>query len=594
MLTLETTILKNLIYSSDFTHKVLPYIKEEYFSDSKDKVLFRFIYNFINQYKVAPTNESLIIELTNSSGITDTDLNGAVNTLSEIESTKHENSDINWLVTQTEKFIRDRAIYLAIMESVSILDENNKHSKDKGEIPNLLSDALSVSLDSNIGHDFTENYEERYDFYHIIEKRVPTDLDLLNKILNGGFPTKSLSLFMSNTTGGGKTLLKCHLAAAAIAQGHNVLYISMEMSEERIAERIDANLLNVTMHDLYKLSRDDYIKKFKQLRNHARGKLIIKEYPTGAGSILNFRALLNELKLKKNFVPDIVFIDYLNLCASARIKMGGSTNSYGYVKAVAEELRGLAMEFDVPIVTSTQSNRCLGLDTIVTEKTKGDIKISDLVLGDEILSHNGYVMVHQIFPTEKKVVYNIVTKTGKSIRCSENHVFPTIGGFLSIKHGLYVGHTLFTTDKYLDEIVSVTKLKKEETVDIFVSGDNLFYANGILTHNSGVNNSDVDLTNVSDYVGVSFTVDFMAAIITSEELDTLGQLMIKQLKNRWNSIDFYKRFVLGVDKAKMKLYNIDSNSQGNLADSGYTDTKPINSFGVNRAPTKSKFEGFQI
>jgi len=464
-MSLELSLLKNLIYNEDYTRKVFPYIKEEYFSENKDKLLFRLIHDFVNKYKVSPTHESLIIDLSNTTGISDADLKGALNTLNEIEEIKHESSDLNWLIDQTEKFIQDRAIYLAIMESVSILDESNKHSKGKGEIPNLLSDALAVSLDNNIGHDFTENYEERYDFYHAAEKRVPTDLDLLNKILNGGFPVKSLSLFMSNTTGGGKSLLKCHLSAAALLQGYNVLYITMEMPEEKIAERIDANLLNMKIQDLHQLTKDEYIRKFKNLRNKVTGKLIIKEYP-GTASVNHFRALLNELNLKRNFVPDIIFIDYLNICSSSRIRMGGSTNSYGYVKAIAEEIRGLAMEFNIPIVSSNQATR------------------------------------------------------GAS------------------------------------------------------------------------NSSDVDLTNVADSIGISYTVDFMAAIISSEELDGLGQIMIKQLKNRWNSLDYYKRFVLGVDKAKMKLFNIESSSQENIADAGYSDDEPINSFGVKR--TKNKFEGFKV
>lgn len=464
-MSLELSLLKNLIYNEDYTRKVFPYIKEEYFSENKDKLLFRLIHDFVNKYKVSPTHESLIIDLSNTTGISDADLKGALNTLNEIEEIKHESSDLNWLIDQTEMFIQDRAIYLAIMESVSILDESNKHSKGKGEIPNLLSDALAVSLDNNIGHDFTENYEERYDFYHAAEKRVPTDLDLLNKILNGGFPVKSLSLFMSNTTGGGKSLLKCHLSAAALLQGYNVLYITMEMPEEKIAERIDANLLNMKIQDLHQLTKDEYIRKFKNLRNKVTGKLIIKEYP-GTASVNHFRALLNELNLKRNFVPDIIFIDYLNICSSSRIRMGGSTNSYGYVKAIAEEIRGLAMEFNIPIVSSNQATR------------------------------------------------------GAS------------------------------------------------------------------------NSSDVDLTNVADSIGISYTVDFMAAIISSEELDGLGQIMIKQLKNRWNSLDYYKRFVLGVDKAKMKLFNIESSSQENIADAGYSDDEPINSFGVKR--TKNKFEGFKV
>ena len=460
---IEYIILKGLLYHDDFTQRVLPFIKKEYFPEQKYKIVFGFISEFIEKYKGLPTYEAILIDI-GASNISEVDLKDSVALLEELHKSKSEDTDIDWLIDQTEKWIQNRAIYIAIMESVNILDGKN-NNKGRGEIPQLLSDAISVSIHNNVGHDYLLNAEDRYDVLHRKEKLVSTGIDILDRVLGGGFPPASLSLFMSNVTGGGKTLTKCHLAASALLQGKNVLYITLEMAEPQIANRIDANLLNIELNTLKTVSKQDFIKKFDNFRNKIVGNLIIKQYPTGSANILHFRSLLHELKLKRGFVPDIVFVDYLNLCASSRIKLGGSTNSYGFMKAVAEEIRGLGMEFDVPFVSSTQSNRI------------------------------------------------------------------------------------------------------------------------------GINSTDVDLSNISDSVAISYTVDFQCAIITSDQLDELGQLMFKQLKNRWNSLDYYRKFCVGVDRAKMKLFNLEESAQLNISGAGNTNITKINTIDNTQ---KNKFDGFKF
>jgi replicative DNA helicase len=327
---LETSILKNLIYNEDYARKIIPFIKDEYFSDTTERRVFKEIETFINQYKNLPTYESLVINFTESKHLTEAEVQSAVELVREIHSDKDEPTDMAWLTNQTEKFCQDKAIYNAIMEAVQILD-NKKDSKPKGAIPKILSDALGVSFDSTVGHDYINDSDARYDFYHRHENRIPFDLDLFNKITKGGLPTKTLNICLAGT-GVGKSLFMCHAAAGCLSQGKNVLYITLEMAEERIAERIDANLLNVDMNYLQTMTKPEYDRKFEILRNKTQGKLIIKEYPTASASALHFRALLNELQLKKSFVPDIIFIDYLNICSSARIKPGANVNSYSYIK----------------------------------------------------------------------------------------------------------------------------------------------------------------------------------------------------------------------------------------------------------------------
>lgn len=464
---LEHSILKNLIYNDSYCRKVLPFIHPEYFSDDTEKVLFKEVNEFVNKYKNLPTHEALVINFTESKSLTETQVRTSINLLNEIHEHREEPTEEQWLIEQTEKFCQDKAIYNAIMESVSILDDKN-HKTSKGEIPKLLSDALGVSFDSHIGHDYINDADERFDFYHRVEERVRFDLDLFNKITKGGLPVKTLNIALAGT-GVGKSLFMCHVAAACISQGKNVLYITLEMAEERIAERIDANLLNIDIQELHTISKQDYDRKFSVLRSKTQGKLIIKEYPTASASTLHFRSLLQDLHLKKNFKPEIIFVDYLNICSSARMKPGNSVNSYTYIKAIAEELRGLAVEFAVPIVSATQTTR------------------------------------------------------------------------------------------------------------------------------SGFTNSDPGLEDTSESFGLPATADFMFALISTEELEQLGQIMIKQLKNRYSDPNNYKRFVIGIDRSKMKLFDAEPDAQNGIVDSG-TDMpdKPLNTFGNRERKFNSKFDGVRV
>jgi replicative DNA helicase len=460
---LEQTILKNLIYNEVYTRKVLPFIKPDYFSDNTERIVFREIFDFVNKYKNLPTHESLVINFTESKSLTEPQVRESIELLKEIHSSKDEKSEGQWLIEQTEKFCQDKAIYNAIMESVGILDDDGKRSK--GEIPQLLSDALGVTFDNNIGHDYINDSDSRYDSYHKVESRIRFDLDLFNKITKGGLPVKTLNIALAGT-GVGKSLFMCHVAAGCLSQGHNVLYITMEMAEEKIAERIDANLLNIDLDELRTITKEDYNRKFSALKSKTQGKLIIKEYPTASASSLHFRALLNDLALKKSFKPDIIFIDYLNICCSSRIKPGANVNSYSYIKAIAEELRGLAVENNLPIVSATQTTR------------------------------------------------------------------------------------------------------------------------------SGFSNSDPGLEDTSESFGLPATADFMFALVTNEELEQLNQVLVKQLKNRYGDPNLYKRFVLGIDRSKMRLYDVEDSAQNDIVDAGKVEDKPLNTFG-NRERRKN-FDGFKV
>jgi replicative DNA helicase len=466
---LETTILKNLIYNEGYARKILPFIKTEYFTDSTDKNVFEEINDHMDQFKHLPTYESLVINFTESRKLTEDQVQNAVQLIREIHADKDEPTDVDWLIKQTEKFCQDKAIYNAIMKSVKILDDKNQ-KEEKGAIPKLLSDALGVSFDRSVGHDYIDDSDNRFEFYHRHETKIPFDLDLFNKITKGGLPKKTLNIALAGT-GVGKSLFMCHVAGSCLSQGMNVLYITLEMAEERIAERIDANLLNIDIADLNAISKQDYDRKFSALKVNTQGKLIIKEYPTASASALHFRALLNELQLKKSFQPDIIFIDYLNICASARIKPGANVNSYSYIKAIAEELRGLAVEFDVPIVSATQTTR------------------------------------------------------------------------------------------------------------------------------SGFTSSDPGLEDTSESFGLPATADFMFALISTEELQQLNQILIKQLKNRYNDPSYFKRFVVGIDRAKMKLYDVEQGAQDDLVDAGQVPPdKPLNTFGnrEQQSGMKNKFGGFKV
>ena len=454
---LEQTILKNLIYNEEYLRKVLPFIKDEYFTDRTEKLLFKEIISFVQTYNSTPTIEAIGLAVKERRNLSDDEVEKSDTYLQEIALAKGEESKIQWLVDKTEAFCQERAIYNAVLGSISILDGKDK-TNDKGAIPKILSDALAVTFDSSVGHDYLENSNERYEFYHRKEERIPFDLEFFNKITKGGLPAKTLNIALAGT-GVGKSLFMCHCAAGAMSLGRNVLYITMEMAEERIAERIDANLLNVTVDDLNALPKEMYDKKIAKMKEKTTGKLIIKEYPTASASATHFRTLLNELNLKRSFVPDIIFIDYLNICCSSRIKPGSNINSYTYVKSIAEELRGLAVEFGVPIVSATQTTR------------------------------------------------------------------------------------------------------------------------------SGFTSSDPGLEDTSESFGLPATADIMFALITSEELEELGQLMVKQLKNRYSDPTMHKRFVIGIDRAKMRLYDVEQSGQDGLADAGHK---------AMPSSPKKNFEGFKI
>ena len=436
-LTIEQTILKNLIQNDEFIRKTLPFIKEEFFQERQEQFIFREIKEYFMKYSASPTSEALLITIDEKDNI-DSQLMGDISNLLKIVGDDTEKTPYDWLLDTSEEWCKDRAIYNGVMDSIEIIRDE---SRSKGDIPEILKDALSTSFDSNIGHDFLEDYESRFDFYHTEEEKIPFDLEMMNKITKGGLTNKSLNICMAGT-GVGKSLFMCHMASSCLLQGKNVLYVTMEMAEEKIAERIDANLLDISLNDLQDLPKEMYDRKIKRVRDKTKGKLIIKEYPTASAHVGHLRHLLQELSLKKDFVPDMMFIDYLNICASSRVRPGGQVNTYSYVKSIAEEMRGLAVEFDVPIMSATQTNRT---------------------------------------------------------------------GFVS---------------------------------------------------------TDIGLEDTSESFGLPATADFMFAVMSTEELQELDQIMIKQLKNRYNDPTYNRRFVLGIDRAKMRLYDCEQSAQDELIDTG--------------------------
>ena len=457
---LERAIFNNLLNNETYARKTIPFLKPDYFHNRNDKVVFELIDAYVGQYNAFPTKEALLVDLNNRDNISEDQFKECKQIVEEIPDQSDQLSSVDWLVDQTEKFCQDKAIYNAIMQSIQIMDDKTG-KLSKGSIPQLLSDALAVSFDTSIGHDFVEDSESRFEFYHRKEERLPFDIDYLNKITRGGLPRKTLNILLAGT-GVGKTLAMCHFAASYYASGKNVLYITMEMAEEKIAERIDANLLNTPLDELYMLPKDTYDKRIARLKEKTPGRLIVKEYPTSTAGAANFRHLLNELKIKKNFVPDVVFIDYLNICASSRMKQGANVNSYTYIKAIAEELRGLAVEFNVPIISATQTTR------------------------------------------------------------------------------------------------------------------------------GGYDSSDVGLTDTSESFGLPATADFMVALIATDELKALNQMMVKQLKNRYADPEMYKRFVVGVDRSKMRLYDCEQSAQDDIVDdSPVYDKTPSGKF------DRDKFANFK-
>lgn len=440
---LEITILKNLIFNEKFSRKVIPFIQPEYFGERIERVVFEEIVKYIVKYGTSITIEALSIEIDDRRDLTETESKEIMDLISKLKNTP---SEYQWILDTTEKWCRDRAIYLALMQSVKIADGKDE-TKNRDAIPNILSNALAVSFDNNVGHDYLQDYQERYDFYHLKEDKIEFDLEHFNKITKGGLPNKTLNIALAGT-GVGKSLFMCHVASSALVQGKNVLYITLEMAEERIAERIDANLLNVPIQQLIDLPKQMFEKKVNSIAKKTQGSLVIKEYPTASAHSGHFKALLNELALKKSFRPDIIFIDYLNICASSRYKSNLSVNSYSYIKAIAEELRGLAVEFNVPIVSATQTTRsgyCLDLKTQV-QTQQGLKDISNIQVGDLVLSNTGYNKVLNVFPKTKKKSYKITLEDGKEIICSEEHLFPTENGELNIKGGLEEGMCLYVKE----------------------------------------------------------------------------------------------------------------------------------------------------
>jgi replicative DNA helicase len=454
----EFLVLRNLLHNEQYVRKVIPFIKSEYFEDQNQKVVFEEILKFVQEYNQPATKEVLCIEVENRQDINETSFKEITQIISYLDD---EPSEFNWLVDTTEKWCRDRAIYLALMESIHIADGKDE-KKNRDSIPSILSDALAVSFDTHIGHDYLLDYEERYESYHRKEEKIEFDLEYFNKITKGGLPNKTLNIALAGT-GVGKSLFMCHVASSVLLQGRNVLYITLEMAEERIAERIDANLLNVPIQDMAELPKQMFESKVTNLAKKTQGTLIIKEYPTASAHSGHFKALLNELALKKSFRPDIIFIDYLNICASSRYRGNSNINSYTFVKAIAEELRGLAVEFNVPIVSATQTTR------------------------------------------------------------------------------------------------------------------------------SGYGSSDVELTDTSESFGLPATADLMFALISTEELEGLGQILVKQLKNRYNDPTIHKRFVVGIDRAKMRLYDCEQSAQNDILDNGQEEE-----YDYEEKKPKKSFEGFKF
>ena len=466
--TIERTTLSNLVYNEPYARKVLPFIKPEYFNNRHERVVFEEINKFMDKYGNQPTKEALAIELDNRKDLNEEEFK-SIQTI--IETLSNAEVDMQWLVDTTEKFCKDKAVYNAILNGIQIIEGKDKEHTAEA-IPSILSEALSVAFDQNVGHDYVENGEERFEFYHKKEEKLEFDLEYFNKITKGGLPQKTLNIALAGT-GVGKSLFMCHMAASTLMQGKNVLYITLEMAEERIAERIDANLMNITMDDLHELPKKMFTDRLSKIQTKTNGKLIIKEYPTASAHTGHFRSLIKELALKKSFRPDVIFIDYLNICSSSRFKGNANVGSYFYIKAIAEELRGLAVENNVPIMSATQTTR---------------------------------------------------------------------GGYA---------------------------------------------------------NSDVGLEDTSESFGLPATADLMFALISTEELESLNQIMVKQLKNRYNDPGANKRFVIGIDRARMKLYDCEQEAQNDIIDSGQEDDTPAFDkttfgLGLGKSKTYEKFEDIKV
>ena len=459
--TIERTTLSQLVYNEEYARKVLPFLKGDYFADKTERTVFEEIQKFVEKYNSVPTQTSLEIEVSDRGDLNESDYKKVIEVIKTLESTE---VDYDWLVDTTEKFCKDKAVYNAIVDGIKIIEGKDK-KRDAGAIPSLLTDALAVGFDNHIGHDYVLDSDSRFEFYHRVEEKIPFDLDFFNRITKGGLPPKTLNIALAGT-GVGKSLFMCHMAANCLSQGKNVLYITLEMAEERIAERIDANLMNISMEDLHNLPKKMFDDKITKLMSKTNGKLIVKEYPTASAHSNHFRGLIKELAIKRTFKPDIIFIDYLNICASSRFKGATNVNSYSYIKSVAEELRGLAVECNVPIMSATQTTR------------------------------------------------------------------------------------------------------------------------------SGFTSSDLGLEDTSESFGLPATADFMFALISNEEMEELGQILVKQLKNRYNDPTMNKRFVIGIDRSKMLLYDVQIKEQDDLVDSGQEPVFDKTSFGTKFKD--NKYEDFKV
>jgi len=435
----EILIIKNLFFNEPYTREVLPFIMPEYFSDEAERTLVTKIKTFITNFNHLPTREAIIIQVSNDTKLSQPTEDKIREIVSNLNN--DEKSDPKFLIEESQKFCQQKALVNAVYSTVDILEDPKK---EKGIIPKLLSDALAVSFDPSVGHSYLDDADARFETYHKTEEKFPFDLSYFNKITRGGVPRKTLNVILAGTAVG-KSLAMCHMAGSYLMSGKDVLYITLEMAQERIAERIDANLLNVSMQDLASLPKDLYDKKIAAIKSKTVGRFFIKEYPTATASATNFRALLNELALKKSFRPDVIFVDYLNIATSSRLGNNQTVNSYTYVKSIAEELRGMAVEFNVPIWTATQTNRCLTLDSSIITK-KGTLPLGDIKVGDSVLSDVGWNNVLRVYPIEKQKTYLIKTKSGKTIKCSARHLFPSSGGLLSIDSGLKIGDGLQNRD----------------------------------------------------------------------------------------------------------------------------------------------------
>jgi len=459
---IENTILSNLLHNEEYSRKVLPFINKRYFSERKEAIIFEEYQKFFDKYNKPITKEILAIEVSNRKDLNDKEYNEFSDYINKIE---YSPTNTDWLYNETESFCKKKAVYNAILDSIGIIDGKDKQ-RSEDAIPSMLSDALGVSFDSHVGHNYIDDSDSRFEYYHRVEEKIRFDLDMLNKITKGGLSKKTLNVVLAGT-GVGKSLFMCHTAAANLIDNKNVLYITMEMAEERIAERIDANLLNLSMDELKVVDKNVFDNRLDKIKQKSQGRLIIKEYPTAGAHAGHFRALLEELKMKQEFLPDIIYIDYLNICNSQRLRQGANVNSYTFVKTIAEEIRGLAVEYAVPIVSATQTTR------------------------------------------------------------------------------------------------------------------------------SGFTSSDPGLEDTSESFGLPATVDLMFALISTEDLENIGQLMVKQLKNRYNDPSYYKRFVIGVDRSKMKLYDVEASAQANISDAGQDkDDKPV--FDNSTFGSRMKTEGFKF